>query len=72
MKKGMIILGECIVFLIVINIFRIGLVNIFQDLENNRIFSYILYFVSALGASVIYRLNNSKSRLVTDEYRYIY
>ena len=45
MKKGMIILGECIVFLIVINIFRIGLVNIFQDLENNRIFSYILYFV---------------------------
>ena len=61
MKKGMIILCECIVFLIVINIFRIGLVNIFQDLENNRIFSYILYFVSALGASVIYRLNTRKA-----------
>lgn len=61
MKKGMIILGECIVFLIVINIFRIGLVNIFQDLENNRIFSYILYFVSTLGASVIYRLNTRKA-----------
>jgi hypothetical protein len=57
MKKGFIILGECILLIVVLLIIKIFVGNSFPSIADNNVISFVLYFISGIGSVLIYRLN---------------
>jgi hypothetical protein len=57
MRKGFIILGECILLIVVLLIIKIFVGNSFPSIADNNITSFVLYFISGMGSVLIYRLN---------------
>ena len=60
MKKELIVVGECILWIIILVIVKIVLESFFSTLEDNQIINYVLYFLSGMGSVLIYRLNEKK------------
>ena len=60
MKKGLIIFGECILLITALLVIKIALNNRFPATNNSNGMSFVLYFISALGSVMIYRLNTRK------------
>lgn len=60
MKKGLIIVGECILFITVLVIVRVILGIFFKEIMSRDVMSFILYFISSMGSIMIYRLNMKK------------
>jgi hypothetical protein len=57
MRKGLIILGECILLIAVLLIIKIFVRNSFPSITDNNVISFVLYFISGMGSVLIYRLN---------------
>lgn len=62
MKRIIITIGVFLLLIIVLVIVKLLLVNFFQQLEGNKILSFILYFVFVLGSILIikYYLKNKE------------
>ncbi len=57
MKKGLIIVGECILLIVVLLVIKIVLRSIVPDLADNDVVNFVLYFLSGMGSVLIYRFN---------------
>jgi hypothetical protein len=57
MRKGLIILGECILLIVVLLIIKIFVGNRFHSLADNNVIGFVLYFISGMGSVLIYRVN---------------
>lgn len=62
MKKGLIIVGECILFITVLVVVRVILGNFFSEIMSRDAMSFILYFISGMGSILICRLNLKKNK----------
>ncbi len=60
MKKELIVVGECILWIIILVIVKIVLESFFSTLEDNQIIKYVLYLLSGMGFVLIYRLNKKR------------
>jgi len=60
MKKGLIIIGECILFITLLVIVRVILGIFFREIMSRDVMSFILYFISGMGSILICRLNLKK------------
>jgi hypothetical protein len=61
MKKGFVILGECILLIVGLLIIKIAIQNSFPSIADSNGISFVLYCVAGMGSVLIYRLN-TKSR----------
>ena len=62
MKKGLIIVGECILLIIVLLVIKIVLRSINPDLGDNDVINFVLYFLSGMGSVLIYRFNTKTKK----------
>lgn len=60
MKKGLVVVGECILLITILVIVRIILGIIIPSTENSTVISFILYCISAFGGVFVYKLNAKK------------
>jgi hypothetical protein len=57
MKKGFVILGECMLLIVVLLIIKIAIGNSFPSIADNNEISFALYCIAGMGSVLIYRLN---------------
>lgn len=62
MKKGLIIVGECILFITMLVVVRVILGIFFSEIMSRDVMSFILYFISCMGSILICRLNLKKNK----------
>ena len=55
MKKMLFTVGYCLIFVVVLVIIRLFITHFFSEFENSKVFSYVLYFVFAVGSILIIR-----------------
>ena len=60
MKKGLIIVGECILMIVVLLVIQIVLGNCVPGINDNNVVNYVMCLISAMGGVLIYRLNTKK------------
>lgn len=60
MKKGLIIVGECILMIVVLVVIEIVLRNCVPGINDNNVVSHVMCLISAMGGVLIYRLNTKK------------
>jgi hypothetical protein len=57
MRKGFIILGECILLIVVLLMIKIFVGKNFPAMADNNVTSFVFYCISGMGSVLIYRLN---------------
>ena len=57
MKKGLAVVGECILLIVALLTIKIVLGSIAPDLADSAAVSFVLYALSGMGSVLIYRLN---------------
>ena len=62
MKKGLIIVGECILLVIVLLCVKIALRSMAPNLADNDVVNFVLYFLSGMGSVLIYRFNTRNKK----------
>jgi len=62
MKKGLIMIGECMLLIIALLVIKIILGKCIPETEGSNVLNFILYCLSGMGSVLIYRLNTEKSK----------
>lgn len=60
MKKGLTIVGECILLIVALLVLKIVLNHSFPETNDSNVMSFVLYCISAFGGVIIYHLNTRK------------
>ena len=60
MKKGLVIVGECLLLIFVLALIKFILSKCFPEIDGNIVLSFVMYFFSGFGTVLIYRFNTRK------------
>lgn len=60
MKKGLVIVGECIILIVLLLVVKMLLENHMAEIAESNIVSFVLYAIAGMGCTLIYRINTIK------------
>lgn len=62
MKKGLLIVGECLLLIFIMVVIKNVLSNHIPGIENSDVLSFVLYVIYGIGCVFVYRFHTGKKQ----------